>query len=523
MVNSTFFSPAGRLIQMVLGLLILGASLPAQGPKEPLRFSISFDPHFSRQAQTGTVYLLISPNLGGEPRRALNEGSFEGFLLSRKVTDWKAGEPLVFTVDDAAYPAPLLELPPGRYAIQALLDTNPTRCQPGASHGNGHSFSRRLDLDPATSGKVELVIKKEILRRRREDQLRVHHEYIESRLVGRQIGHRFFVHAAVIMPINATPGSNRTWPVQYWFADLGEDTRSAIKYFQRRGLYTPRAAADEQFGKEFIFVLLDSQCREGYHFWADSPRNGSFRRALFDEILPHLESSYPMDTRPAARFLVGKGAGGLTALNLLSERPNFYAGAWTFAPDPVDYHDFFGLDLYANPLPNAFRDTRGRERILARREGAPLVSIKQQVAYEQVLPTGSLFHSYDAAFSPLGDNLRSIPLIDPTNGNLNSRAVRRFRGQDFLARLQQHWDQLGPALEGKIHIQVGAEDEFFLNRGAASLASFLQQKKARHSIEILKGIDHAGVDAFDIQIKAQKQMLQRWLMSSGTAGMGPGR
>ncbi len=499
---------------VLVALVFQNIPAAAQDGNAQLEFGISFDHLYSKETKSGTLYLLLSSELNGEPRLHMNQGHFQGFIFSYEFEDLAPDQDIVFNSKSLGYPGPLADLKPGRYAIQAILDVNPTKCDPSHAHNNGVSFSKRLELNPKTSGHIDIVIQKELLRQNKPRRQRVNYEYIESRLVGRQIGSRFFVNASVVMPINYTPESKRRYPVQYWFADLGENTRSSLKYFQKRGLYAPMAGEDGRIGKEFIFVLIDSTCRNGYHGWVDSPNNGSFRKALYREILPFIESHYPIDDSPSARFLVGKGAGGLAALNILIDRPDYYAAAWALAPDPVDFHDYFGLDLYAKPLPNAFVDAAGQPRSLLRQNGKTIVTFEEQVRYETVVRTGNLLQSYNAAFGGLGKDLQPARLVDPKTGNIDEKVAARFRRHDFSNRIQKNWSQIAVHLDGKINIIVGDADDLDLDRPVARLKALLDKKHMKNSIEIVPQLNHAGVDDRKILLGVQRSIMALWLRES---------
>ncbi len=498
------------LAPILLWVSFLAESSIAQESHKELKFEVSFDVHFSKKPQTGTLYLLLSKDLNGEPRHHLTDRGFDGLILSKRVNGLAMGESIVFDKDTPGFPTSLGDLKPRRYAVQAILDVSKTKSEPSLADGNGVSPSKRIELNAKTSGSIAIVVSKRIQRLKKDRRQRVHYEYIESRLVGRQIGSRFFVNASVILPINQLANPKRKYPVQYWIPDIGENTRSSLKYFQKRGLYIPANEKDGNFAKEFIIVLLDSSCRHGFHGWLDSSANGSFRQALYQDIIPYIENKYPVLATGKSRFLVGKGAGGLAALNLLADRPDFYAGAWALAPDPVDFHDFYGLDLFADPLPNAFQTKNETARILVGQGGESTISIKEQVLFEQTMDSGNLFQSYDACYGELGQDLHPIPLIDPKTGAINPKAARRFREQDFLSKLKKSKGPLLGELVGKINIIVGDKDDFNLQRPVQNLKAYLDQEKMSASIEILPDVDHKGIDDAQIHLKVQRQIMDSW-------------
>ncbi len=499
-------SPATRwLPQFALTLLMLALPLAAQrGPT----ISVSFDKLVSREAATGSVYLLISRKLVGEPRESLRSGPFDGIVLRRDVNRLRAGDEVIFDASVAGHPYGLGRLEPGRYAIQALLDLNPGSAEFTDADGNGRSGTRRVTLDDAT--RTELVIDEPIIRPRREDVGRVRYRYLESRIVGRQLGTRFFMQTAVVMPLNYRKEEGRRYPVQYWIPGIGEDLRSAVKFFQKRGLYFPPFNGSGDHCKDFILVLLDPNGRRGFHGFRDSAGHGAFREALFAEIIPAIEDEFPVVAEPAGRFLVGRGAGGLAALRLQVENPDFFGGVWALAPDPLSHRDFFGLDLGANPLPNAFTTPAGTERVLVRRDGKKVLSLREQAAFERIVRRGNLLQSYVAMYAPLGSDLEPRPLFHPETGVIDPEVARAFDRHDFLANLEANWASLRASLQGKIHVMVGDEDDFYLHRGVARLKTFLDGAGANASVEILPDRDHGAMDARAVHLRVQREIEAAW-------------
>ena len=128
------------------------------------------------------------------------------------------------------------------------------------------------------------------------------------------------------------------------------------------------------FGKDLIRVVLDPDCGTGHHVFADSATNGPRGRALVEELIPHIEKTFPRDRRARARLLNGHSSGGWSSLWLQVTYPDTFGGIWSTSPDPVDFRDFQRIDLYA-PGENMFRDRDGKRRPIARmgRQAGPLL------------------------------------------------------------------------------------------------------------------------------------------------------
>src|SRR6185312_22062 len=94
------------------------------------------------------------------------------------------------------------------------------------------------------------------------------------------------------------------------------------------------------FGKDLIRVVLDPDCGTGHHVFADSATNGPRGRALVEELIPHIEATFPAIAEPRARLLAGHSSGGWSSLWLQITHPETFGGVWSTSPDSVDFRDF---------------------------------------------------------------------------------------------------------------------------------------------------------------------------------------
>ena len=209
------------LVLLVITTFLTTAPAWAQVTTE---IRVSFAKAVSSEVESGSVYLLVSRALAGEPRQALRDGPFDGIVLRRDVRNLSAGETVVFDAATPGHPFGLNRLAPGRYAIQAIFDTNRTSPDFTVADGNGKSGSRKVEL--GEGGYREILIDDVLSRPRREDVGRLRYRYIESRIVGRQLGTRFFIPTAVMMPLNFDHADVRRYPVQYWIPERAWATLS---------------------------------------------------------------------------------------------------------------------------------------------------------------------------------------------------------------------------------------------------------------------------------------------------------
>jgi len=478
---------------------------PFLAAQDSLRFSVSFDGKYSRGAKSGDLYLILARDAVGEPRFALDEFPMDGYVFRVPVVRWKMGDAIIIDDTTDGFPGSLSTLPVGRYAVQAVLDVHPTDCDFVRAPGNGRSKTIRPLVDVSAGGEIKVTVNTEITRNKARDVSRVQYRRLELRGLGRVVGHRFFTEVAIAVPASYGGENKRDYPVQWWICDLGRSSRSALKFFQQRGVFDP----PRQPGKintEFIRVLVGSHGRRGHLGWIDSQNNGPAMRSFVDEIMPAIENEFRIKKGPEDNFLIGHGLGGLSALWLQAGHPELFGGVWALAPDPVDFSDFFGVDIYAQPPQSLYRNTEGVPRPLARLNGRVAIGLETEVSYEQVVGTGNLIQSYEAMLSPVGSDGNPKPLFDRTSGTIDAKVAEYWKRGDLHQHLKTHWRDIGAALDGKIHILVGDQDNYYLHRGALKLKQTLSGLKAKASIEVIPGLDHGDLDSEAIHARVQKEI-----------------
>jgi len=248
----------------------------------------------------------------------------------------------------------------------------------------------------------------------------------------------------------------------------------------------------EQMGNGYprmLYVFLNAACPLGHHEFADSVNNGPWGRALTTEFVPALEAKFHAGGAPAARFLTGHSSGGWSSLWLMVNYPDFFGGTWSTAPDSVDFRDFTGIDVYS--FANAFTDPKGEPIQLMRRNGEWVKTIEQFVRNElEQKHYGGQFMSFDAVFSPRGDDGQPMHLFDPKTGAIDRFVADSWRKYDIGLIVRDHWQELGPKLKGKLHVYVGTRDTFRLEGPLRLFAADLERLGSDAVILFAEGRDH---------------------------------
>lgn len=277
-------------------------------------------------------------------------------------------------------------------------------------------------------------------------------------------GRPMFVEAGVVEPPDFDVAKERL-PVCYSIHGFGGSHRSAW-----RAADSLRKQIAEEKRPRMLYVFLNAQFPLGHHEFADSVNNGPWGSALTDEFIPALEAKYGAVGKPEGRFLTGHSSGGWSSLWLQVTYPDFFGGTWSTAPDSIDFRDFTGIDIYG--FDNAYTSPEGETIPLVRdsKNGGWRMTLKEYAQGEhKKREYGGQFASFDAVFSPRGEDGRPMKLFDRETGLINRDVLPSWERYDIVLQLKRRWEELADKLAGKLHIYIGDEDTFRLE-GAVKLA-----------------------------------------------------
>lgn len=305
---------------------------------------------------------------------------------------------------------------------------------------------------------------------------------LRSELLSAFWGRDVSIEAGVVLPPDRS--DSEALPVCYSIHGFGGSHTGAW----RSG---PKLVEQIQKGyPRLLYVFLNASCPLGHHEFADSVNNGPWGKALITEFVPALEAKFHAGGAPAARFLTGHSSGGWSSLWLMVNYPEVFGGTWSTAPDPVDFRDFTGVDIYH--FASAFRDPQGEPIQLVRRGGSWVMTIEQFVTDElKHRDHGGQFMSFDAVFSPRGEDGRPMHLFDPKTGVIDRFVADCWKKYDIGMLVRDHWQQLGSKLQGKLNVYIGTQDTFRLDGAMRLFAADLQQLGSDAVIVFADGRDHS--------------------------------
>jgi S-formylglutathione hydrolase FrmB len=412
------------------------------------------------------------------------------------------GQVLGMDTDAMAWPRTFGQLPAGEYYLQAVLDTARDDNYAGRGPDDLLSAPVKVALGPG-SAPVTLVLDQRMpapadpwqLPERLPQALRDAAPAAKAATRGIDFtspalsafwGRPIHMRGWVVLPPGYDGAAPARYPTVYFTHGFGGSQRALVPT-----AVTVHAAMRSGAMPPMIWVLLDESSPTGTHEFADSVNNGPWGQALTAELIPELERGYRMDARPDGCFLNGHSSGGWATLWLQVRYPEVFGGTWSMSPDPADFHDFTGIDLYA-PGANVYRRGDGSAYPLVRDKGRVVATFEQFARLEEVVgPVGGQLASFEWVFSPRGPDGRPLPMFDRGTGAVDPAVVAYWRDHyDIAHLLQSDWPRLRPALDGKLHVYVGTADTFYLDGAARRLQAVLDGLGAKSDFRFVPGRTH---------------------------------
>jgi hypothetical protein len=503
-------------------------------PDGPLRVTVTFADSLGPTSTNGRLLVVFAADEATAPIKQITDRDDTAQLFGVDVSGVHAGS--TRTIDAAVLGAPLpslASLPAGDYVVQAIVhryetfvraDGHTLELPPDRGEGqdwtrapgNLVSEPRKVHVDPARGGEVKIEIARALPPIEPvPDTKYTRHVRIQSERLTRFWGRPTFLGAIVLLPEGYDAHPSARYPLAIvhghfateilgWRESPPDARLPAVDLEQLRrtcpnahegpachehGYDRLKQERSYEFfkrwtGPGFPRVLAVSlQHANPYYddsYAVNSANLGPYGDAITYELSPYLEKTF-RGIGPWARGTMGGSTGGWESLAAQVFYPDEYNGAVANCPDPIDFHAYTTIDLYADANAyygeGAFRRTpRPAERDYL---GRTRSTIEQQNLKELVVGTdsrsGGQWDAWQAVFSPVGDAGYPKPIWDKRTGVVD-RAVADYWKEhyDLGHILQRDWATLGPKVRGKITINVGMADNFFLNDAVYRVDDFLR-------------------------------------------------
>lgn len=494
-----------RMIAVVNAVVIffVGFSLNETSAADRWEFPIRFSKSVRETPYSGRVYLIFTKR-DREPRLGPSWFSPEQFV-SAEVKNWAPETPLTIAsgassspgVSDTlrSYPDAFSTLDLTGCRVQAVARFNPWQREIGKGEGNGFSATATVE---AEGKQPELIINARVPKKEFQETQWSKLLKVKSNLLSDFYGHDVFIRAGVTVPASYAANPDRRYPTIFEVPGFGGD------HTYRASGQAPVELGDD--GVEFIRVMLDPSCPRGHHVFADSANNGPRGQSLVDEFLPAFDKQYRSIAKPTARFVTGHSSGGWSSLWIQVTYPEHFGGVWSTAPDPVDFRDFQRINLYA-ANENMYSTAEGKPRPLARIGGQVRLWYKGFADMEWALGPGGQLHSFEAVFSPRGEDGTPELVWDRETGKVATEVAKTWEKYDIRLILERNWKELEPKLRGKLHVFMGDQDTFYLEGATVLLKESLGKLGSDARVEIIPGRDHFNLLPPELQVRIRSEMV----------------
>lgn len=431
---------------------------------------------------SGSVYLMFSDSTMGRPADGPDWFNTKPFYRV-DVEDWKPDTPLIMDNQTVGFPGTLEELKPGTWRVQGVMRSDPDFASVA---GGTCVISQVVDLDHDGSTRWPVTISIDEPSSPRPFPAIPNSEFLKYRSERLSKFHDRDVHmkAAAFFPPDFGEEPGRKWPVIYVIGGFPGGMNQAPMTTMLWGTYAGNT--------DFVIVYLGAESETGHHVFADSNNNGPYGSALVQEFIPWLEAKYPFRPEASGRLLTGHSSGGWSSLWLQVNYPQTFGGTWSTAPDPVDFRAFQEVDIYAEHG-NAYRKKDGSPTRVARKgPTTPALDLEQFCRMEETLGDGGQIRSFEWVFSPSDGNGRPMALFDRASGEIDASVAEAWKDYDISLHLMENWEALKPHLEGKIHVYMGNEDTFYLEKAVQLMQARCLEKEMDVEIVIMPG-DHSSI------------------------------
>jgi hypothetical protein len=503
-----------RSVRWTACLVAVGlGTLTSAGADSSSRFDVTLGASARTTPVDGRLIVVVSRTLEGDPRSQVSWGTDTQQVFAVDVDGLKPGQVVRVDAGAAGHPlASLRDLPAGTYNLQAVLHVYETfRRADGhvlklpVDDGEGQDWSRSPGNLFSKPKQVVFDAKSAVALELTEvippipvppDTQYVRSVSVESALLSRFWGRPVSLRAIVLVPEGFDANPQQRYPVAFLqghfpsgfrsFRETPPDTAAAGEP-RRRQDNGYRFFQEWSAGRLPKMLLVLTQHPTPYYddsYGVNTANMGPYGDALTQELYPEVERRFRAIGAPWARVLFGGSTGGWMTLAQQVFYPDYFGGAWGFCPDPVDFHAFQLVNLYADK--NAYFDIgpfARTPRPLGRLANGHLVATFEDFSrQESVLGTrgrsGGQMGAFHAVFGPVGPGGYPAPLWKPATGEIDPEVARYWREHyDLTAILKRDWPVLGPKLVGKLHVTMGTKDTFYLDGAAHLLEEFLEGTK----------------------------------------------
>lgn len=484
------------------------------GPAASGRTGLEFAVRFSREAHagplTGRVYVMLAKSDQREPRFQVRRARGIPFW-GQNVSGLEAGEAGVIDGDSFGFPLiSIHDIPPGEYYVQGFINVY-TEFKRADGHtvwlhndqwegqnwlrspGNMYSDVRKVIVDPSSQQTIDILCDRVIPPVEvPPDTKWVKRVKFQSKLLSDFWGQPMSIGATILLPKGYDDNPTKYYPVNYI---QGHFSLRAPYGFQEK-----KPGKDDRWGMrgyEFFEYWNSDDCprmiavtfQHPCPYYDDShamnsPNLGPYGDAIMQELIPYIEENFRIIRKPYARVLSGGSTGGWISFALQVFHPDFFGGTFSLCPDALDFRAQHLVNIYEhrNAYYTDYDWLRVERPVLRGTDGQVREMMKDENHYELAVGdkcrSGGQWEIYMACYGPVGEDGYPKEVWDKLTGEIDPDVARYWKEHfDLRHYLEQNWAEIGPKLEGKVHIYVGDMDSYYLNNAVVFLEKFLESTR----------------------------------------------
>lgn len=497
-------------IVILMAFVCLWASCEAGSPASGgtgLEFAVRFSEEAHAGPLTGRVYVMLAESDQREPRFQVRRARGIPFW-GQNVSGLEPGEAGVVDVNSFGFPLKSIrDIPPGEYYVQGFINVY-TEFKRADGHmvwlhndqwegqnwlrspGNMYSGVRKVNIDPSRRQTIDILCNRVIPPVEvTPDTKWIKRVKFQSKLLSDFWGQPMHIGATILLPKGYDENPAQYYPVNY--------IQGHFSLRAPYGFREERPGKDDRWGSrgyEFFEYWNSDECprmiavtfQHPCPYYDDShamnsPNLGPYGDAIMQELIPYVEENFRIIRKPYARVLSGGSTGGWISFALQVFHPDFFGGTFSLCPDALDFRAQHLVDIYGhqNAYYTDYDWLRVERPVLRGTDGQVREMMKDENHYELAVGdkcrSGGQWEIYMACYGPVGEDGYPKEVWDKLTGEIDPEVARYWKEHfDLRHYLEQNWAEIGPKLEGKLHIYVGDMDSYYLNNAVVFMEKFLE-------------------------------------------------
>jgi len=482
-----------KLLGSALLILLCCTLLLSCKDQHDTRFMVSFTQDVSTAPISGRALILLSadtlvdPDIPNPMRPFITIGSdFKDLKPEEKwVVDNNNSDGFMSTVNDLN----------GAYSMRVILDVDTTSSnlqQAGILFGD----MAVVHIQKGESTEVQAIVNQVYPGRKFKEGKRVKEIRMESKMLSDFFGYPVYIEGCVYLPEFYETDTNRYYPTVFVFPGWGTTHISASQNGFQHKRYGMSGYSEDK-----IYVLMNQDCRWGFHVFADSDNNGPRASSFVEEFLPWYESEYRVLKGGNARFLVGQSSGAWASVWLQIHYPDQFALAWAGSPDPLDFRNFIGHNLFDKNA-SFFHDTN-RQLSNAMRSDESTFTHKDWSDLERAMGEGGQYQSFEAVFGSKDKDGKPSEFFNRNTGKISTKELEHWEKYDIDRYIRNNAIDLKNKISGKLNVVVASDDSFFLNESVILFVQTMKELGMAANVKTFSSGGHAtrveeNVKDFDV-------------------------